>query len=112
MLTDIDEVAQGPTQVGPCSHLFGATAPNPIEGTAYEDQGFSGVGPAGSVTIFNNQVWPRGAPHAAGRARAERVRAALGQQHALLVVLPAVLPAVDAGCQPWGGFETEIDPQN
>ena len=27
-------------------------------------------------------------------------------------VLPVVLPAVDASCQPWGGFETEIDPQN
>ena len=69
MLTDIDEVAQGPTQVVPGSHLFGAAAPNPIEGTPYEDQVFSGVGPAGSVTIFNNQVWHRGGPNQSQRTR-------------------------------------------
>ena len=69
MLTDIDEVAQGPTQVVPGSHLFGAAAPNPIEGTPYDDQVFSGVGPAGSVTIFNNQVWHRGGPNQSQRTR-------------------------------------------
>ena len=69
MLTDVDEIAQGPTQAIPGSHLFGAVPPNPIEGTPYEDQVFSGVGPAGSVTIFNNQVWHRGAPNQSDRTR-------------------------------------------
>ena len=69
MLTDIDAVEQGPTQVIPRSHLFGAVPPNPIEGTPYEDQIFSGLGPAGSVTIFNNQVWHRGGPNQSERTR-------------------------------------------
>ena len=69
MLTDVDEVEQGPTQVIPRSHLFGAVPPNPIEGTPYEDQIFSGVGPAGSITMFNNQVWHRGGPNQSERTR-------------------------------------------
>ena len=69
MLTDVDEVAQGPTQAIPGSHLFGAEPHNPIEGTPYEDQVVSGLGPAGSVFIFNNQVWHRGGPNQSGRTR-------------------------------------------
>ena len=69
MLTDLAEVAQGPTQAIPGSHLFGAEPPNPIEGTPYEDRVFSALGPAGSVTLFNNQVWHRGAPNQSDRVR-------------------------------------------
>ena len=69
MLTDLDEIAQGPTQVIPGSHLFGAAPPDPIAGTPYQDLIFSGLGPAGSVTIFNNQVWHRGGPNQSNRTR-------------------------------------------
>ena len=69
MLTDVDEIAQGPTQAIPGSHLFGAEPHNPIEGTPYEDQVVSGLGPAGSVFIFNNQVWHRGGPNQSERTR-------------------------------------------
>ena len=37
-LTDVDTVKHGPTQVIPGSHLFGGDPPNPIEGTAHEDE--------------------------------------------------------------------------
>ena len=68
-LTDVSEVAHGPTQVMPRSHLFGAAPPDPIEGTKYESQVVSNLGPAGSVIMFNNQVWHRGAPNASDRTR-------------------------------------------
>ena len=68
-LTDVEEVAHGPTQCIPGSHLFGANPPNPIEGTPYEEQVVSCLGPAGSVVMFNNQVWHRGAPNTSQRTR-------------------------------------------
>lgn len=79
-LTDVDTVAQGPTQVVPGSHLFGAMPPysgfvppaskrDSLLGTKYEDKVVSCLGPAGSVVIFNNQVWHRGAPNTSDRSR-------------------------------------------
>ena len=68
-LTDVEEVTHGPTQVVPCSHLFGAAPPDPIEGTEYESQMVSNLGPAGSVIMFNNQVWHRGGPNSSDRTR-------------------------------------------
>lgn len=68
-LTDVDTVAHGPTQVIPGSHLFGAAPPNPVEGTRYEGLVVSNLGPAGSVIMFNNQVWHRGAPNTSDRVR-------------------------------------------
>lgn len=68
-LTDVDRVEHGPTEVIPGSHLFGASPPNPIEGTPYEDQVVSCLGSAGSVVMFNNQVWHRGGPNSSERTR-------------------------------------------
>lgn len=79
-LTDVDTVEHGPTQVVPGSHLFGSPPPhasfvpaqerpNALAGTKYEDQIVSCLGPAGSVVMFNNQVWHRGAPNTSDRVR-------------------------------------------
>ena len=62
-LTDVPTVAHGPTQFIPGSHLFGSSPPPVIEGTVWEDKVVSCVGGAGSVVMFNNQVWHRGAPN-------------------------------------------------
>ncbi len=68
-LTDVDTVDHGPTQTVPRSHLFGSGPPNPIEHSGHEDQVVSNLGPAGSVIMFNNQVWHRGAPNTSDRTR-------------------------------------------
>jgi ectoine hydroxylase-related dioxygenase (phytanoyl-CoA dioxygenase family) len=68
-LTDVLEVANGPTQVMPGSHLFGASPPPSLEGTPWEERIVSNLGPAGSVIMFNNQVWHRGAPNNSSRVR-------------------------------------------
>jgi hypothetical protein len=68
-LTDVDEVAQGPTQLVPGSHLFGAGPPPSLEGTPWEERVFHCIGGAGSVIMFNNQVWHRGAPNFSERTR-------------------------------------------
>jgi ectoine hydroxylase-related dioxygenase (phytanoyl-CoA dioxygenase family) len=69
-LTDVPTVEHGPTQAIPGSHLFGAASPPRMEGTQWEDQIVSCLGPAGSVVLFNNQVWHRGAPNLSDRPRA------------------------------------------
>lgn len=68
-LTDVTERKHGGTEVIPGSHLFGAWAPGVIEGTRYEDQVVPCLGPAGSVVLFNNQVWHRGGPNQSDRVR-------------------------------------------
>ena len=68
-LTDVETVENGPTQTVPRSHLYGAPPPDPIEGSGYEEQVVSNVGPAGSVIMFNNQVWHRGGPNQSSRTR-------------------------------------------
>lgn len=68
-LTNVDVVDNGPTQTVPRSHLFGCSPPDPIEGSDYEDQVVSNLGPAGSVIMFNNQVWHRGAPNTSDLTR-------------------------------------------
>ena len=62
-LTDVLTVENGPTQVIPGSHLFGASSPGSMEGTQWESRIRSCLGKAGSVVMFNNQVWHRGAPN-------------------------------------------------
>jgi ectoine hydroxylase-related dioxygenase (phytanoyl-CoA dioxygenase family) len=62
-LTDVPTVANGPTQYIPGSHLFGSKPPTAMEGTKWEDKIVSCLGGAGSVVMFNNQVWHRGAPN-------------------------------------------------
>ncbi len=68
-LTDVETIEHGPTQVIPGSHLFGSAPPDPIEDTPYEEQVASCLGPAGSVVMFNNQVWHRGAPNRSEHTR-------------------------------------------
>lgn len=68
-LTDVPSVEYGPTQFIPGSHLFGASPPPVIEGTKWEDKVVSCVGKAGSVVMFNNQVWHRGGPNLSDRVR-------------------------------------------
>jgi len=62
-LTDVTSVENGPTEVIPGSHLFGAPCPGSLEGTKWESRIKSCVGKAGSVVMFNNQVWHRGGPN-------------------------------------------------
>ncbi|MCS6777293.1 MAG: phytanoyl-CoA dioxygenase family protein [Chloroherpetonaceae bacterium] len=68
-LTDVPTPEHGPTQLVPGSHLFGAAPPPDLTGTPWEDRIFSACGPAGSVIMFNNQVWHRGAPNRSDRVR-------------------------------------------
>ena len=62
-LTDVTTIENGSTEVIPRSHLFGKSCPPEIAGTAWEDQITPTLGKAGSVTLFNNQVWHRGGPN-------------------------------------------------
>ncbi|HLK57791.1 MAG TPA: phytanoyl-CoA dioxygenase family protein [Chthonomonadaceae bacterium] len=68
-LTDVTERKYGPTEVIPRSHLFGASPPSVIEGTKWESQVVPCLGKAGSVVMFNNQVWHRGGPNLSDRVR-------------------------------------------
>lgn len=69
LLTDAPSVEYGPMQVVPGSHLFGRPCPPSLAGTPWEDRIVTTSGPAGSVTMFNNQVWHRGAPNTSDRTR-------------------------------------------
>jgi ectoine hydroxylase-related dioxygenase (phytanoyl-CoA dioxygenase family) len=68
-LTDVLTPEYGPTQCIPGSHLFGASPPGSMEGTKWEKDIVSCCGPAGSVVLFNNQVWHRGGPNLSDRVR-------------------------------------------
>ncbi len=68
-LTDVTEREDDGTQVVPGSHLFGRRPPQNIEGTPYDSRVASNLGPAGSVCIFNCQVWHRGGPNRGDRTR-------------------------------------------
>lgn len=68
-LTDVPEIEYGGTEVIPGSHLFGASPPPDLEGTEWEDRIRYNLGNAGSVVMFNNQVW-----HHGGLNRSERTR--------------------------------------
>jgi ectoine hydroxylase-related dioxygenase (phytanoyl-CoA dioxygenase family) len=68
-LTDVTEVAHGSTEVIPGSHLFGRKLPDDLTGTEWEPQVRHNLGGAGSVVLFNNQLWHRGGPNTSGRTR-------------------------------------------
>jgi len=68
-LTDVTEIEHGGTEVIPGSHLFGASPPRDMSGTQWEEQIQYNLGPAGSVILFNNQVWHRGGPNRSQRTR-------------------------------------------
>jgi ectoine hydroxylase-related dioxygenase (phytanoyl-CoA dioxygenase family) len=68
-LTDVTEIDNGGTEVVPRSHLFGRPCPEVLEGTEWEDKVHYNLGKAGSVVLFNNQVWHRGGPNRSQRTR-------------------------------------------
>ena len=68
-LTDVPEIKYGGTEVIPGSHLFGASPLPDLGGTEWEDRIRYNLGNAGSVVMFNNQVW-----HHGGLNRSERTR--------------------------------------
>jgi ectoine hydroxylase-related dioxygenase (phytanoyl-CoA dioxygenase family) len=68
-LTDVEEQKYGGTEVIPGSHLFGKVCPTEIIGTEYERLAMPCLGKAGSVVLFNNQVWHRGGPNQSDRIR-------------------------------------------
>lgn len=68
-LTDVTEKAHGGTETIPGSHLFGAPPPKLMEGTGWESQIHYNLSKAGSVIMFNNQVWHRGGPNRSDRTR-------------------------------------------
>jgi ectoine hydroxylase-related dioxygenase (phytanoyl-CoA dioxygenase family) len=68
-LTDVTETEYGPTEVIPGSHLFGAAPPGDMQGTQWQERVVPCLGKAGSVVMFNNQVWHRGAPNRSERTR-------------------------------------------
>ncbi|MGA1197936.1 MAG: phytanoyl-CoA dioxygenase family protein, partial [Candidatus Latescibacterota bacterium] len=71
-LTDVTEVAHGSTEAIPGSHLFGKDVRDVSqtpEWENYKNQIHPNLGKAGSVIIFNNQVWHRGGPNESDRHR-------------------------------------------
>jgi ectoine hydroxylase-related dioxygenase (phytanoyl-CoA dioxygenase family) len=68
-LSDVTDPANGPTSTIPKSHLFGKPCPQILEGTEYEALVSHNLGPAGSVCIFNNQVWHTGSQNTSDRTR-------------------------------------------
>ena len=68
-LTDVTEVEHGSTEVIPGSHLFGTPPPSNVEGTEWKKQACCNLGKAGSVIMFNSQVWHRGGPNRSDRVR-------------------------------------------
>ena len=68
-LTDVTDVEHGATETIPRSHLFGKACPGNLEGTEWERLRQPNLGPAGSVTLFNNQTWHRGGPNLSERTR-------------------------------------------
>lgn len=68
-LTDQPDAHYGPGQVIPGSHKIGRTLPADLAGTPWESRVVTCGGRAGSVMVFNNQVWHRGAPNRSDRTR-------------------------------------------
>ena len=68
-LTDVTEIAHGPTQFVPGSHLFGAHCPPSLERSRHEKDVVTAYGKAGTAIIFSCQVWHRGHPNRSERTR-------------------------------------------
>jgi ectoine hydroxylase-related dioxygenase (phytanoyl-CoA dioxygenase family) len=68
-LTDVTEETLDGTETIPGSHLFGKPCPRSMEGTEWEGRIQHNLGPAGSVCMFNCQVWHRGGPNRGTRTR-------------------------------------------
>lgn len=68
-LTDVSAEHPDGTETIPGSHLFGAPPPAVMEGSPWEPLIQRNVGPAGSVVMFNNQVWHHGGLNTSDRTR-------------------------------------------
>lgn len=68
-LTDVTRVEHGGTEVIPRSHLLGQACTPTLDGTPFEKKIKYNLGNAGSVVMFNNQVWHRGGPNQSDRTR-------------------------------------------
>ena len=68
-LSDVTEESLDGTEVIPGSNLIGASPPRAMEGTEWEDQVVRNLGSAGSVVMFNDQVWHRGGVNQSQRSR-------------------------------------------
>lgn len=68
-LTDVETPEHGPTEVLPGSHLIGKRCPPTLDGTEWAGKTVYGCGNRGTVVMFNNQVWHRGAPNLTNRVR-------------------------------------------
>ncbi len=68
-LTDQPHADNGPGQVIPGSHKFGIKLPADLAGTPWESKVTTCTGRMGSVMVFNNQVWHRGAPNRSDTVR-------------------------------------------
>jgi len=68
-LTDVNERKHGGTEVIPGAHLFGSPTPKDLDHTHWAQKAVPCLGKAGSVVLFNNQVWHRGGPNQSDRVR-------------------------------------------
>jgi len=71
-LTDVTEIEHGCTEVVPGSHLIGQNVREVAKSNAWkkwQDKVQYNLGKAGSVVMFNNQVWHRGGPNQSDRNR-------------------------------------------
>jgi ectoine hydroxylase-related dioxygenase (phytanoyl-CoA dioxygenase family) len=68
-LTDVTTREHGGTEAIPGSHLFGAEPPTDLAGTEWESRVEPNTAPAGSVVMFNSQVWHRGGPNQTDQTR-------------------------------------------
>jgi ectoine hydroxylase-related dioxygenase (phytanoyl-CoA dioxygenase family) len=68
-LTDVTTRDHGGTETIPGSHLYGGEPPTEMEGTEWEARIEPNTAPAGSVVMFNSQVWHRGGPNQTDRTR-------------------------------------------
>lgn len=68
-LTDVTDLAHGPTQFVPGSHLFGAHCPPTMEGSPRQGDVVTAYGRAGTAIMFSCQVWHRGHPNLSERTR-------------------------------------------
>ena len=68
-LTDVSDVANGPTECVRGSHLVGRECPADPRNSPWSDRVVPVTGAAGDAAIFNNQVWHRGGPNKSDRIR-------------------------------------------
>jgi ectoine hydroxylase-related dioxygenase (phytanoyl-CoA dioxygenase family) len=68
-LTDVTTRDHGGTETIPGSHLYGAEPPTEMDGTEWESRIEPNTAAAGSVVMFNSQVWHRGGPNQTQQTR-------------------------------------------